>query len=495
MRIAIGGISHETNTYADACFGQTELDAFEIARGDEIVRRNTDTRTFIGGMLAGAEKLGADVVPTMCAIAQPSGTIAARAYDAMKTELLERLAAVLPVDAVALELHGAGVVDGIDDLEADLAGAVRVLVGPDVPIVAPLDLHGNITPAMAEVIDLMLGVHYYPHTDMHERGEEAVLALPDMLDGRLTPVTHVEFLPMLTPPSCTDFDPAKLTNELCWKLEGEPNVVDATFFHGFPFTDTPQAGAQIVVTTNGDRALAERVAKQIAASVWERRETFRPETDTPELAVRQAMAAAVTNPGKPVVINETSDNCGGGAPGDSTHLLRAMLDAKVTDACFAFIFDPEVAQAAHRAGVGATIEVRLGGKHDEMHGPPLDLKAYVKSLSDGRFTYTTPMFAGVRVNHGLMARLQVDGIDIIVGSARSQTFDVEPFLLHGIDVNRYKIVALKSSQHFRATFAPIAAQIFTSDAPGLTTLRVDGFERTRPAGPLWPKDPSATYVP
>lgn len=495
MRIAIGGISHETNTYADACFGLTELDAFAIFRGDKILRANEGTRSFVGGMLDAAQRLGAEVVPTLCAITQPSGTISRHAYDTLKAELIDRLTAAMPVDAVAMELHGAGVVEGLDDLEADLASAVRAVVGPGVPIVAPLDLHGNITQAMADAIDLMLGVHYYPHTDCYERGVEAVEAIPALLAGEITPVTHVEYLPTLLPTSCTDFDPARITNELCWKFEEDPNVIDATFFHGFPYTDTPLAGSHIVVTSNGDRALAASVAKSIASSVWERRETFKPENDTPELAVRQAVAAAAKNPGAPIVINETSDNTGGGAPGDSTHLLRAMLDAKLEDACFAFMYDPEVAEVAHRAGVGATIDVKLGGKHDDIHGEPLDVRAYVKVLSDGRFTYSTPMMEGVRANHGLMARLVIDGIDVVVGSARSQTFDTGPFLLHGIDVRRYKIVALKSSQHFRAVFGDIAAEIFTSDAPGLTTLRVDVFERTRAAVPMWPKDPSAAYVP
>ena len=490
MRIAIGGISHETNTYADGSFGLTKLEDFTIDRDEEIAERFRGTRTFIGGLLRGAEDLGAVVVPTLFANTQPSGTIARDAYDAMKTELLERLATAMPFDAVALEMHGAGVVEGIDDLEGDLAAAVRELVGPSVPIVSPLDLHGNVTDRMAEVIDLMLGVHYYPHTDMYERGQEAIAALPALLSGALRPVTHVEHLPMLTPTACTDFEPAKTTNELCWDLEGRPGVIDVTFFHGFPYADTPDVGAHIVVTTNGDAGLAEALAKTVASSVWERRESFRPEDDTPELAVRRAMAAE----SRPVVINETSDNSGGGAPGDSTHLLRAMLDAKVTEACFGFIYDPEVAKAAHAAGVGATIDVRLGGKHDDLHGEPLALTAYVKGLTDGRFTYSTPMFAGVRTNLGPMARLQVSGIDIIVGSARSQTFDVEPFLLNGIDVTRYKIVALKSSQHFRAGFNDLASEIVTCDAPGLTTQRVEVFERARAAGPLWPKDPSATYV-
>ena len=493
MRIAIGGISHETNTYADACFGPTTLDDFSVARGDEIIKRNAGTRTFVGGMLAGAAQLGAEVVPTFCSIAQPSGTIARDAYDAMKTELLDRMRAALPVDAVALELHGAGIVEGIDDLEADLAEAVRDVVGVGAPIVAPLDLHGNITPRMAAAIDLMLGVHYYPHTDMYERGEEAVLALPALIDGTLRPTTHVEYLPMLMPPSTTNFHPAKSVNELCWKCETDADVVDATFFHGFPYTDTPLTGAQVVVTTNGDAARAAQVARDIAAYVWDTREEFRPETDPPDLAVRRAIAAVAANPGRPVVINETSDNCGGGAPGDSTHLLRALLDAKVSDACFAFMYDPEVATQAHRAGVGATIDVHLGGKHDEIHGPPLALRAYVKTLSDGRFVYSTPMLAGVHEHLGLMARLQVEGVDIIVGSGRAQTFDTEPFLLHGIDVTRYKIVALKSSQHFRAVFQDLAAEVVTSDAPGLTTLRVDAFARQRPSGLLWPIDPSAAY--
>ncbi len=494
MRIILGGISHETNTYADASFGHTELDDFSITRGEEIVARSVGTRSFIGGMLSAADKLGAEVVPTYRAYAQPSGTIARGAYDTMKAELLSAIEAALPADAVALELHGAGVVDGVDDLEGDLAGAVRDIVGPDVPIVAPLDLHGNITMRMAETIDLMFGVHYYPHVDAFERGEEAVAALPDLIAGRLKPSTYVEYLPMLMPPACTDLDPARLTNELCWQLEGTEGVVDVTFFHGFPFTDTPEAGSHIVVTTNGDAALARQLAKQVATSVWERRSSFLPESDTPELAVRQARDA-VAKGNVPVVINETCDNTGGGAPGDSTHLLRALIEAGVENTCFGFMYDPEVAEAAHRAGVGSKIDVTLGGKHDEMHGAPLNLSVYVKALTDGRFTYTNPMMAGLRENLGKMARLQVGGIDVLVGSARSQTFDPEVFRLNGIDVTRFDIVALKSSQHFRAGFGDLAGAIVTSDAPGLTTLRVDAFDRHRAAGPLWPKDPAASYEP
>jgi microcystin degradation protein MlrC len=498
VRIALGGLSHETNTYALACFGPTVLEDFAVSRGEEIVRRYRGTRTFIGGMLDGADAIGAIVVPTTFAITQPSGTIARAAFDALKDELLDGIRAAMPVDAVALDLHGAGVVEGIDDLEGTLVAEIRALVGDDVKIVAPLDLHGNITERMAEVIDLMLGVHYYPHTDMYERGLEAMEALPRLVSGELRPVTHVEHLPMLLPTSTTDHGPAKVVNELCWELEREPGVVDCTFFHGFPFTDTPEAGVHIVVTTDGDRALAERTAKRVAAHVWEHREDFRPETETPEIALRRAVAVAAER-GGPVVVNDTADNCGGGAPGDGTHVLRALLEAKPDRAAFGFLYDPEVAAAAHRAGVGATIDVRLGGKHDALHGEPLALRAYVKALTDGRFTYTTPMFGGMATSYGPMARLVVtegpSSVDILVGSERSQTFDTEVFLLHGIDVTRYDVVALKSSNHFRAGFAHLATEIITADSPGLTTQRTEVFERSRAAGPLWPKDPDAAYQP
>ena len=503
LRIALGGLSHETNTYAVACFGLTKLDDFAISRGDKILETYRGTRTFIGGMLDGAAAIGATVVPTTFAITQPSGTIALDAFEALRDEILAGIDAAMSsggVDAVALDLHGAGVVDGIDDLEGTLCASIRELVGDGVPIVAPLDLHGNITERMAEVIDLMLGVHYYPHTDMYERGVEVMEALPRLLSGELRPVTHVEHLPMLLPTSTTDFGPAKVVNELCWSLEGEPEVVDCTFFHGFPFTDTPQAGAHVVVTTNGDRALAERTAKRVASHIWDHREDFRAETETPEIAVRRAVAIAAEK-GGPVVINDTADNSGGGAPGDGTHVLRALLDAAPPSgrAVFGFVYDPDVAAAAHRAGAGSTIDVHLGGKHDELHGAPLSLRAYVKCLTDGRFTYSTPMLEHVAASYGPMARLQVTSaggatVDVLVGSARSQTFDAEVFLLHGIDVTRYDVVALKSSNHFRAGFAHLATEIVTADSPGLTTQRTEVFERSRASGPLWPKDPDATYA-
>jgi microcystin degradation protein MlrC len=486
FRIAIGGISHETNTY---CKEVTSLADFHIWRGEEIIARHRGVRSYLGGMIAAAEEQRAELVPTLAAEATPSGLIAAEAYTTMLDELLARIGAALPVDAVALALHGAGVAEGVDDLEGHLCRAVRAVVGPAVKIVVTLDLHGNITQAMGDTAEAMFGVHEYPHTDMFERGHEAVTLIPRLLAGEVQPVTHVETLPILLPTSTTLHDPARAANGVCAAMEARPGMVDCTFFHGFPYTDVPILGVHIVATAHRDRELARTCAREVARWVWDRREEFRPATFSPEEAIARALAVD----GGPVVINETADNPGGGAPGDATHLLRAMVAADLQNACFGFIHDPEAVATAHQAGVGATIDVALGGKYDALHGPPLPLSAYVKCLTDGRFVRQSMMGRGAHDDLGRMARLQVGGLDILVSSVRQQTFDAEVFLLHGIDVTRYKIVALKSSNHFRAGFAPLARAIITADSPGLTTLHIEQFPRQRSPRPVWPLDPGASY--
>jgi len=496
MRIAIGGIVHETNTYAVDSFGMTGLDGFSVRRGDEVLRY-TGTRTFTGGMIdAGRDGLH-DLVPTLHAFAVPSGTIEAHVYQALAEELVEAIRHALPVDAVVLDTHGAGIADGVDDLEADLGSAVRAVIGPDVPLLTTLDLHGSITEEMNEVYDLMLGVYDYPHVDMYERGVEAIEAATQIVADHWRPTTHVERLPLLLSTSTTDMAPASDIRRRCLEIGSEPGVIRATFFHGFPYTDAPKAGASVVVTTDNDPALARRWAQALASEVWDRREEFRSETLNPEMAMRKA-TSVVAERGGPVVVNDTADNPGGGSPGDATHVLRALLELEGVRACFGFIYDPEVAQLAHRAGPGSTIDVKLGGKHDDLHGSPLELSVYVKTLSDGRFVHTSPMLAGVRAKYGPMARLQVGGpggIDVLVSSERSQVFDPEVFLLHGIDVTQYELVVLKSSQHFRAGFADLATEIITADSPGLTTLRVEHFTHDRIDGPRWPLDPHTTWSP
>lgn len=488
-RIAIGEISHETNTFCPP----TTLEMFQKylwARGEEITQRFRDTRTFLCGMAEAAERLGLVPVPTFAASTNPWGVITREAYDAMLGELLDGLRQAMPLDGICLALHGAGVADGISDLEGAVLAAVREVVGPQMPIAVTLDLHGNTTPRMAELATGLFSVHEYPHTDMYERGQEAVEFLLRVLRGEIHPVTVVEALPLLAVPGPSGLEPVRSINALCHRWEAEPGMIDCALMHGFPYSDIPEAGATVVAVAEHDPALARRAARAVAQEVWARREGFVRNYPLPALAVAEAVAAA--GDGTPVVINETSDNPGGGAPGDGTHLLKAMLEAGLTQSAFGMLYDPSVAEAAHQAGVGATVQVRLGGKHDQMHGDPLDLEVYVKSLSDGKYRLSA-LGRGVQADYGKTARLVCGGLDIVVASRRGQVLDPGPFLLHGIDVRDCRIVGLKSSAHFRAGYEALASRIITTDPPGLCSSNLAHFNFQHVRRPIYPLDRDTVY--
>ena len=492
MRIAIGEITHETNTFRAGLTGVAQFQALEWQHGAEIVEMHDGVRDYLGGMIATGSQLGIEIVPTFAATAEPSATIARDAYVTMRDELLQALSAAGPVDAICLSLHGAGSAEGIDDVEGALLAEVRDAVGSDLPLVATLDLHGNMTPAMVEHADLLLNCHEYPHVDSYERGMEAIALAARLVRGEIDPCMHLETLPMMIPPATTMEGPGREVTQACFAWESRPGMIDCAFIHGFPHTDVPIVATSVLATTDGDPDLARSAAQAVAHQIWEMRGAFRAELPSAAEAVQMALAADAM----PVVIAEVSDNSGGGAPGDGTHLLRALLRDNVRGTCFGFMTDPDVARQAHDAGPGATIAIRLGGKSDELHGAPIESSAYVKCLTDGRFRYTTPMGAGAEVHLGPMARLVIGNVDILVASVRSQTLDAEVFLLHGIDVTRYRIVALKSTQHFRAGFSHLAGTIIRCDPPGITTSNMAQLPYRRIRRPIWPlDDPPAPDLP
>lgn len=485
MRIAIGGISHETNTFSPLKTTLFEFKSHEWQREIAIIREHEGVRDYLGGMIAEARRQEVELVPTFNTSAPAGGIIPKETYDVLLNELLSALKEALPVDGVCLALHGGGIAEGEDDLEGAILSEVRKIVGPEVPIVATLDLHANLTKTMVQAADALFGVNFYPHTDCYERGEEAIRNLIAIIKGEIKPFMNLVKLPMMLASATTDFGPAKKVNELCWKVEQHPDVIDCTFFHGFSQTDLPDMRAGILVITNKRDALAKEFGRDLAKRVWDMRHEFYQKLPGPREGLEQALQIE----GGPVVINETSDNPGAGTPGDGTHLLKALLDMNIEKSVFASIYDPAVAETAHRVGVGERIHVFLGGKIDPLHGEPLEVNAYVKTLSDGKFIQTHPMGKGQEIDLGKTARLQVGNVDVIVTSQRKQTLDEQIFLLHGIDVREYKIVALKSENHFRAVFQPIAKEIITVDSPGISSYNLRNYPYKRVMRPVLPLDP------
>lgn len=497
MRIASGGIQHETNTFTNmptrfADFVRDSNCGPDIAGGQTIIERYRGTGAIHGGYISGAAEAGVELVPLLCSKAQPSGIVEQAAFDKLLGMFLERLEQAGPVDGLLLDLHGAMVTEVHQDAEGAFLAAVRSVVGPHLPIVTTLDLHANITARMAELSNVIIGFDTYPHVDMGERGHEAAVLLARMVRGEVRPVQAYRQLPLLTMPpmQCTLREPMQSLMQRVFAMERKPGVLTATVSMGFPFADITDAGVSVLVTADGDRALAEQQADELASWLWDIRDDLQPKLTT----IQDVIAFARQHPDDGLIVfADGSDNPGGGAPADGTVALRALIDAQFEGAVVGVLFDPETAAHAHQAGVGATITVRIGAKCDRLHGEPVETAAYVKALCDGRFRYRGPMNHGVEDNLGPTATLVVGGVEIVVSTQRRQTWDTELLKIAGIDPADRKLAVLKSAVHFRAHFGPIAAHIFDADTPGIHRPDFACFNYRNVRRPIYPLDRNVVW--
>lgn len=489
MRIAIGGIIHETSTFVET---RTTFADFEgskgTARGEAILTTFAGTNVCTGGFLEGARRFDFEPVPLLRASAWPGGLIDRADYEALRDELCDRLRAAdteARLDGVLLDLHGAMVVEGIDDGDGDVVAAVRAVLGPDRPIVFTQDLHGNHTLLRVTAADALIGFDTFPHVDMAERGLEAAEVIARTVRGEIRPVTAIHQLPLFwaTSKQLTAHPPMDEVIRQVHALEQRPGILSVTIATGFPWADVPDVGSSVVVVADGSRDLAQETADELAAWVWERRQTWYSEP----VPVRAALEEGERLGRYPIILADHTDNTGGGSPGDSTEVLRTMLDLGLQDAVLLYMVDPEVVRQAHAAGVGQRIRVSLGGKSHPIQGPPLEAEAEVRVLSDGKFAYDGPMFSGLNGNLGPSAWLQIEGVAVVVVTGREQPFDMAFARGLGIDCSRMRFIALKSAAHFRAAFEPIAGSIFNVDAAGIHTHVFRDLpyrKRTRPVFPV-----------
>ena len=495
MRIGIGGMAHETNSFSNVATSEALFRRLTYWEGKEALRPGV--RIFMGGHTDEAIAQGIELVPVFYANANPSGKIPRETLETMRDRMVEGLWAEhqkKPLDGIAFVPHGAGVAEGYPDIEGEILGAIRERFGWDIPIGVSLDLHANVTKEMMERADVLIGVKCYPHVDSYETGRKVIAQLADMIRTGRKPRKRLITLPWLLTPTCgvTLQGPAHDAQQLTIRLEQDPAVHSVTFFHGFPYADIPQAGVTVAAYADTQEA-ADKAALEVATYTWNRRGDFLVKTLSPA----QALDLAEAEEKGPVVINESSDNPGGGAPGDGTFLLRELLKRNLPGTAFGHILDPQVAKQAAEAGVGATISCTLGGKTDNLHGEPVLIEnAYVKAVCDGKFINKSPMGFGETINHGLTVRLRVGNVDVVVTSLPRQTMDKGPFEIVGINYSEYRILCLKSSQHFRGWWQDKAAKIIPCDPPGIHCgdLSVFDFKMANtnyfPLGDaMWVRDP------
>jgi microcystin degradation protein MlrC len=376
MRVAVGGLWHETNSFAAE---RTGLERFEVHEGASLVEAFKGTRTPIGGFLDG----GLPLVPALYASATPSGLVDRAAFEELAGRLIERVARETP-DGLLLDLHGAMVVDGIDEVEGELLRRLRGRLGR-VPIGVVLDFHANLSPLFIEQVDVFAAYDTYPHVDPYERGVEVAGLLARTMAGRVRPTRALVPAGFLTVPQAqrTDVLPMRALLERAREAERRPGVLRVTVAGGFPYADVPHAGLAVAATTDAEPELAREIAEEIAAAAGAAREAFRVRNLPPA----EAVARALREPEGPVILVDQADNIGGGGPGDGTALLAELLRAGVEDAVVT-IADPETVARAKAAGVGGSLSCEIGGKTDRLHGPPVRVDARVLGRGRGALAYS-----------------------------------------------------------------------------------------------------------
>lgn len=457
-RIFFSGLATETNTFSNI---PTTRESFAVERGRAIVE-GPDAPTYLKALAADLEADGFELVAGLSAFAQPGAPTQQQAYEDFRTEILAGLRAAAPVEAVLLELHGAMVAQDCWDCEGDLLAHVRAAVGPKVPIGVVLDPHAHLTAKMVENASVMAFMKEYPHTDGPERTLDIVRILRGMLDGAVKPTPAV-FDCRLVGFFPTQIEPMRSFVDAMAAREGRDGVLTCSFVHGFPWGDTPDTGAKMLVYTDGDATKAAQVARELFEDIW----AIKDRTVPPMISVQAAVEAMRQARPGPLVVADFADNPGGGAPSDSTWLLRAVLEAGIEGVGFGLFFDPQAVRLCHEVGVGGKLDLRIGGKIGVASGDPVDLKVEIMGVvKDAKMGVLGVTQAPV----GDTAWVRSQGVDIVLSSLRVQLYDRSGFSHIGLDPTALKAMVVKSSNHFSASFAPIADKIVYVGGPGALDL-------------------------
>jgi microcystin degradation protein MlrC len=500
-RVALLGFSIECNKFAPAATKAHFL-ARTYLEGDAIVEEarspNPTMLPETPGFVAAMDASGPwTPVGIALAMTEPNGPVEHGFFVELIDTIERGLRAALPVDAVYICSHGAALTTEEDDPDGILFERVREIVGPDVAIAATLDLHANVSERMVQSIDVFIGYRTNPHLDMRERGAEAAAAIREMLGG-VRPQRAFVRLPIV-PPTVTMLTAAGPYAELIefGQRRMTPEIMNVSVMGGFAFADTAKNGLSVVVTARHDKRAAEVLARQIAELGWANRTRFYPRLTSLDDAVDKALAVG-RDPSLPALaFADVADNPGGGGRGNTIFLLRAFYEAGVSGALLGVFYDPDLAAEAHRYGVGARFEARFNRAETTRFSEPYTASAAVVALTDGRCVGRRGINAGLRLELGACAALQLGGVTVVVISHRVQCADPVFFEMLGLHIGRARSVVVKSRGHFRGGFDEFFGlqQIIEVDLPGLTSPLLNRFEWTRLPRPVIPLDDNVEWQP
>ena len=484
MRIFTASLATETNTFSPVPTDRASFDmAFYAGPG-----QHPETPTLCSAPMVVLRRIavgeGIDLVEGTAAWAEPGGLLQRQAYEELRDEILGQLRAALPVDGVILGLHGAMVAQGYDDCEGDLLARVRAIVGPSVIIAAELDPHSHLTAKRVANADILASFLEFPHTDFVERAEHVVGLALRAIRGEIKPRMSVFDCRMIEV-FPTSREPMRSFVDRIKALQGKDGILSISLIHGFMAGDVPELGTRMLVVTDNDAAKGDRLARQLGLEIFALRgKTMMPQFSI-DIGLDRAVALAAGHPGKPVVIADVWDNPGGGVAGDGTLILRRMIERGIDNFAVATIWDPIAVSFCRAAGEGAHLALRFGGKAGPDGGAPIDAMVEVRQA----VAESSQSFGESRVTLGPAAvvRLAGTGIDVILNTNRTQTFEPDVFSNLGIDPLTRQVLLVKSTNHFFAGFAPIAAEIVYIDAgaPYPSNPRLTDYRKLDRA--IWPR--------
>ncbi|MDQ6432840.1 M81 family metallopeptidase [Mesorhizobium sp. LHD-90] len=483
---------HESNTFSRYRTGLPQFQADTLLYGDEAIRARRNANTELAGFMDVADVAGWNVVHAISAHAVPGGQVTKAAYDHVAGVILDAARSNRSrLDGVLLGLHGSMVPEFCQDGEGYLLGLLRAELGDDIPIAATLDLHAMVSQDMVRHAQILVSYKTYPHVDMRETGAHAARILDRAMKGEVAPRTVRAHVPMLDEANSgrTDIPETLALYDRAREAESRGLLavsVNAAFTGADVFCVGPTVLATYDSRDPGAETAARQVAEELAGAIWQRRAKKR----NVFIEIDEAAAEArFWRADKPLVIADYADNPGAGSYGDSTALLEGLLAAGVDGAVFAPMVDPQAAQELHRHTQGETVTVTIGGKGDPAFGGgPLTVTGVLRRLSDGAYVGDGPILGGLSHSFGPTAVIDVDGIEVLVVSEAQQMIDLQQLRAFGIEPTARRVLVLKSMQHFRAAFEPIAGKVVVCDAGALATPRAERRAYVRAPRPLWPLD-------
>lgn len=490
FRVLTGLFGHESNAFSKLPTALGNFQNYLLAFGDDVPAAIKGAQIEPTGVEQAAEKYGWELTRSIVAWATPSGPVARDAWDKGRSTILEA-AQKGPIDGVLLNLHGAMATVDHADAEGVLLADLRDVIGPDVPVAITLDLHANVTDLMTEHADIICAYRTYPHIDQVATSLRAAAILDRTMKGEVKPTVVTvrrDTIDGLDDGRTTTENPMTELLGRADKLEAQNDGVLLVSIHaGFTPANLYEAGPTVSVTGDGNDPRFKAIADEYMDYAWETRH-FDSNT---YLSVQETVAEVnrlLPTVDGPIVVADFSDNPGSGAYGDSTFLLSGLLEANIENACFGTICDPAAAAALIDAGEGNTATVMLGGKSDPTFGPPIEVTGTVTKITDGTYLALGPRWRGVTHHLGPTAILTVGGMEIVVASNRLQLTEVEAFTHADIDPRKRSVVVVKSMQHFRAAFEPLAAAVVICDAGALASRDISKLPFTELRRPIYPLD-------